>query len=396
MLPLLRCGKCPACLRQKANELGVRAFRELKGRKLYFITLTYSNEHAPICQTSVVYHRETGEIIKESVDVVEYPDFFEIAPYTWKRNHRKRAKRYEPFVEIYDFQNGYEQQVCSYPTVYYPHVQKLLKRFRKHFPDVLETYLCVPEYGSLGYRPHYHIMLADLSTEQVAYLQQDWSGRYGEVDVRVVDSNDDVGKIAMYVGKYSAKGKYDCPYIAEGKCIKPRRAISENFGLRDPQQFVNDLFPYVQNPDYHIVNIGGKRKGKEVYVLMPFHLHHELSEGYIRQMMQMRKFVLNGYTYPIPKYLIHKMFYAKIVKVNEDGTRTYLSRATPVQKQVTQTLLRDLVTNLHIQQYGQPHRPTSQVMQAANGCWSGELSQPISDDALRRYFVYELELDSCF
>lgn len=395
-LPLLRCGKCPACLKQKANELGVRAFRELKGRKLYFITLTYRDECAPICQTSIVYNCDTGEIIKESTDVVRYPDFFDLAKFTWCRNYRKRAKRYEPLIEVINYNNGYEQQICSYPTVYYEDVKKLLKRYRKRFPDTLQTYLCVPEYGSLGYRPHYHLMMADLSSEQIAFIEQDWSDKFGNVDIRVVDSNEDVGKIAMYVGKYTAKGKYDCPYIEQGKCIKPRRAISENFGLREPMQLINQLFPYMDNPDYHIVNIGSKRKGKEVYVLIPFNLHKEQSDGYVRQMLNMRKYMLNGFSYPIPKYIIQKMFYAKIVKVNEDGRRTYLSRATPLQKQVTQTLLRNLVQNLHIQQFGKPTRPTSQDVQAANGSWSGYVSPTISEDSLRKDFVFELERDSIF
>lgn len=95
------CGKCDECRSKYLNSIYQRAYVESLSSYVYFITLTYDNEHIP-------------SITLPSGQVVFYSD--------------------------------------------YKHIQLLFDRFRKNF-DREYRYLCVNEYGDTNNRPHFHLLL---------------------------------------------------------------------------------------------------------------------------------------------------------------------------------------------------------------------------------------------
>lgn len=363
---ILRCGHCPNCLRQKANELAVRAFREFSGQKVSFLTFTYNDDYCPVKVNRYYVYKDTGEMSYKDAGIVRDPDFFAHAAYkpiSYKQDgHTKVAKRYapmscfvnedDPYVTIYE---------TRYPTIYYEDIKRLMKRFRISHPDVLQQYICVQEYGGKSYRPHYHMVLYGLSNQDIQDLVDDWekSCEYGSVDVRHIQATKDltlteqVGKVAMYVAKYCCKGDFDCPYIKSGDCDKPKRAVSRGFGKGSPEAF--------------------DKLCKQVLAFDSFGYEDawkfdtdSLSARDLSLLISRRTCRVNGVSMPFPKYLINKIF-KKTIKVltYEDRTirivpcgyklseldkiglvkKTYKTLSSPLQTKIAHGLLADLVAD---------------------------------------------------
>lgn len=310
-LKIFRCGQCVNCLRQKANELSVRAYREFQGQQVVFITFTYDNEFCPIQQTHMDINTATGEIIHQTSCVVRDKTFFDRADFTIEYNKRAHSRRFRPLIEIDELDAlNYCSMNVSYPTIYYYDVKCLLKRFRQKFPKQLNHFVCVPEYGGLGYRPHYHFMAFGLSQSAVEFLVKDWC--YGSVDVRYPNSSDskEVSKISMYISKYCTKGKFDCPYIRQGYCQKPRRSVSENFGIGNDFEHLKSVVLASEQ-----TNITDS--------FFQDDCPPEMNEYNLRLLCDRRKYNINGYWYPFPKYLLNKIM-KKTIKVVDYDYLQYL------------------------------------------------------------------------
>lgn len=123
------CGKCNFCIQRKRSEWSFRLYQELKAASsAAFITLTYDNDHAV---QSVI----TKELTLEKT-----------------------------------------------------HVQKFLKRLRKHeskFRRPAIRYYLVGEYGTVTERPHYHALVFNLHSDTLGCVQDLWG--LGAVDVGDVE-----------------------------------------------------------------------------------------------------------------------------------------------------------------------------------------------------------------
>lgn len=316
-LPIFRCGHCVNCLKQKANELAVRAFREFHGQSVAFLTFTYDNVHCPIQKLHYDIDTETGEILKESRSIVRDASFFERAEYTIHRNKKMYSRRYKPLIECnsIDALNFMSMDIL-YPSVYYEDIKKLLKRFRQTFPKKLSHFICVPEYGSLGYRPHYHFMCFGLDNTHLDYLAKHWDN--GTVDVRYPRSSDfrEIGKLSMYIAKYCTKGKFDCPYIRQGYCIKPRRSVSEHFGYGSDFDRLKAVVLATE----------------QTKIDDPFFLNDcppDLNEYTLQLLADRRSYNINGFHYPFPKYLLNKIFKKSIRVVSYDYLQRLYKKGSP-------------------------------------------------------------------
>lgn len=330
-LPLLRCGKCVGCLKQKSNELAVRAFREFVGQDVAFLTFTYRNECCPIYLQRLVVNTATGEVVSEDCSIQRNCGFFENAPYIQKMNkHSKVVNRYFPLVVESDDHFSLKFVDIYYQTVYYEDMKKLFKRFRYRYPNTLKKFICCQEYGAVGYRPHYHLLVYGLSKEQIQYLVDDWSKNYGSVDVRFPNTNDayEVEKISAYIAKYCNKGSFDCPFIKDRVCLKPKRSSSIGFGKGCDFE---KLVQYVL--------------ASEITGIKDVHINpDQLDDSTLRILADRRKYKINGYPYPFPKYLIKLIFYDKVKVYNEEGV-VYRYRATPLQKAITSIILGNLASD---------------------------------------------------
>lgn len=118
---LIPCGKCLACRIKQKQEWATRIELESKKYKHnYFITLTYNEENLIIPEYSV--NKKTGEIFTNEENWRE-----------WKGTLVKK--------DIIRFMNS---------------IRKWFER--EYFHDGVRFYLC-GEYGEIGERPHYHIIL---------------------------------------------------------------------------------------------------------------------------------------------------------------------------------------------------------------------------------------------
>ena len=146
---LVPCGKCPVCLRKRQQDWSIRIqneaeYTEKHGGAVYFITLTYDDEHLPI-----------GDGI---------------------------------------------------PTLYKPDLSGFFKRFRQrldyHFDIKLRFFAC-GEYGDSFDRPHYHaVIFLDKfisASELRPFIVDSWK------DGLVLGVHFLTPKLSEYVAKYSCK-----------------------------------------------------------------------------------------------------------------------------------------------------------------------------------------------
>lgn len=221
---VLRCGWCPNCLKQKKNELMVRTVRESEGKNVAFLTFTYRPSDTPVQITDFVADENGEYVVKSCIVRDKELSFHNNAPFQYVVNKNgKRSKKYGVYSEELD--NGFRYR---YYTIDYTDPQKMLKRFRIKNPNVLKSFILVPEYGGLTYRPHYHMLVIGMSERYIQDLVSEW--KFGNVDIDLCknpNKPNDPKKIASYIAKYCTKGKYDCPYIKQGFCVKPRRSVTK-------------------------------------------------------------------------------------------------------------------------------------------------------------------------
>lgn len=355
--------------------------RQLFGRKVHLLTFTYDNAHVPIYRRCTSVDSLTGEVLKVVTGFADFERerFLTCAPFTRHRNKKGvMVKRYSPYM--YERLTGYKavvEQRELYQSLRYDDIKKLLKRFRHSFE--LSDYICVPEYGGAGYRPHYHFIAIGLSDDAVSFLVSNW--KMGSVDVRSVPSSDisQLSKVSNYLAKYASKGCYDCPYIFSGHCLAPRRSISENFGVGDAESFAAlkyrlcrfDLYgeydPITVNSDTINVNA----------------------------LLRERKYSINGFSYPLPKYLIRKIFFSKksYYDYREEVTKTHVV-ASPLQRKVANAVLSDLVKDFE-KKYPESFTPDRKAFCSTSTVQSYDPFKDYSD-AVTADFKRSIEQDTIY
>lgn len=190
---VLPCGKCAECLKKRQNGYMCRCIEEARKRgNIWFITLTYANDHLPIVKGVPSLCRED---IKK-----------------WKREVRR------------DYQ----------------------RKTGNKFPDF--SYLLCGEYGSRTHRPHYHGFLCGLDKYHAMVLSQYWQDHYGFTVFKFIPfSSKDVSCVSRYVAKYCVKP--DGLRMFSDQVEKPRIVTSVGFGL--PEDFESRKAYYLDGVNPH-------------------------------------------------------------------------------------------------------------------------------------------------
>lgn len=94
------------------------------------------------------------------------------------------------------------------------------------------------------------------------------------------------------MSKYSCKGKFDCPYISEGYCLKPRRCSSCRFGFGSDSMY-DELKRWLLAED-----VFGKYDYKNI----------EPSEDMVKILASRRYICINEIPYPLPKLFVDEFF----------------------------------------------------------------------------------------
>lgn len=204
---LIPCGQCIGCRIRQREDWTTRI--ELEARdwpkeEVWFITLTYDDEHVPGMIT------KTGELLRGS-------------QYVWKPGCKAPE---------------------SVQTLLYTDVQKFLKRLRKTYKGPLR-YFCAGEYGEQTARPHYHMILygwkpTDLETlykiHHNGYYTSKWMcNLWGMGQIQIAQAVPETYRyVAGYVTKkmYEIDGKKANQYYELGQ-QKPFACMSLKPGLGD-------------------------------------------------------------------------------------------------------------------------------------------------------------------
>ena len=185
------CGKCIPCQNAKRARLNLLLDLESEGSKYCeFLTLTYSDEFVPWIDFSDVYFGMTFETYRtmrfprhfgdryvnrvlrgKSIRVHDnkYSKYYTLPVFGGVSGDLREMileynERYGKYKRMYPERNF--SSPCHSPysvrVLYFPDVQKYIKRLNKLFHDKYKTsfrYFVVGEYGTNGLRPHWHVLL---------------------------------------------------------------------------------------------------------------------------------------------------------------------------------------------------------------------------------------------
>lgn len=234
------CGKCMSCLRDYQNAWSLRIQEEFKHYGYgYFFTLTYNNDSVP-----TVVDTDSGRL---------------------------------------------------YQSVFKPHVQDWLKRFRtrllrKNGKAKNIKYFITSEYGPRTLRPHYHGVIFGVDDIEFRLLLSEWNSLYGYTTYRLIPAHL-CGGASRYVAKYCSKGFFKNPYEVQGIVRPTFHLVSKGFGL----SYVDRM------KDYHLAQGDVLNKRLDRY----YSLVGDRSRVFIGQ-----------FGYKMPRYYKNKIY----------GEKTRLSR----------------------------------------------------------------------
>ena len=281
---LVSCGKCAACLQQKANARAQRIRNHNDGRLCLFLTLTYDNRFVPYVPSSELIN--ISDISSHEVHV--YRDF-DVRFYKDKMNVFENKVLLTSFLArdfksyCYDVPILRKKKDCV-GIIYWVDVQNFIKRLRINLKrsgyEINISYFAVGEYGSgehATFRPHFHLLvyLDKITYEEVRpFIVKSWP--YGDMqrkNKRIQIAIDASGYVASYVSKSA-----NLPKICESSPIRQKHSHSLYFGANLSAFSLPSLLAKADSGDM----------------------------SYNREILKDGKPVLA--TLPIPKYVINRYF----------------------------------------------------------------------------------------
>lgn len=125
------CGHCRACISTRQDGYSIRSMVEVARSVPFFITLTYDNDHVP-----------RFPVVGDCLDNFAYPN-------------------YDHVSEVFHvLRNRIQRDRETWRCFCLP--QKIENPFKRNSRPYLEPsfrYLCVPEFGKVRLRPHFHILM---------------------------------------------------------------------------------------------------------------------------------------------------------------------------------------------------------------------------------------------
>lgn len=262
------CGKCKACLQEKAykrtRRIDLQTKYDISSRQAtLFVTLTYDNNCIPYINESEWYLYLNGEI--DSLPV--YRDYTKYITRekdcNYKRVYNKKLKVNTKVLELIsdkyldddflnktsDFQldkirytynrNGkkyFRFDPVKVGILYYRDIQNFIKRYRINLKrkgyDFKTQFFVVGEYGPTTKRPHFHLLLSFPSSfVEVAKdtIVKAWTfdniTKYSE-QIQLVTQNP-----ASYVSSYVNSSNSLCQVLQNFKPFKQLHHYSQNYGM---------------------------------------------------------------------------------------------------------------------------------------------------------------------
>lgn len=228
------CGKCPACLQQKANARTSRIRNHsVAGEVALFVTLTYAPKFLPYIRLDElttqgfvnIYrnasHRYYGdeEKVKDEIDIIDSFYLSDLDNFTF---HGLKSAR------------GLSKGCVS--VIYYKDLQDFVKRLRinlkrKFNYDNKITLFACAEYGPLTQRAHFHLLifapsdayetLRDAIVKSWSYADRLRTSQYIEI------AKDAASYVASYVNS-----PYTAGSLLSSSAFRQKHSCSKDFGVR--------------------------------------------------------------------------------------------------------------------------------------------------------------------
>lgn len=337
------CGKCPECVKDNQNSFVIRTIEEQAKRgSLWFITLTYANEHVPVAfdadgevierdlvpilknpskyrpasfaphcdplEENSDFYSQTDEVVDDSGDM-PLDSFYGVPALKYIKWHGVdyaaldiEADSAISERDIYDEDTG--ECPCNLYSLNNRDIQLWKKRVRRQIDyhagrKVDFGYLICGEYGPRTHRPHYHGLLVGLSDDDVMRFKKDWETHYGYTCFKKIASSD-VERTARYVSKYITKQKcLEDPAVVRGLVAKPRKVTSLGYGVptrKREKQLKKDVLGDLSDlPSYD--NFTG---------VNPFWLCKQ-----VERLSTSLKYKCNGKQFKLPRYYRMRLLYVK-------------------------------------------------------------------------------------
>lgn len=237
---LVSCGKCDACLQQKANARANRIRNHgSEGSLCLFLTLTYDNKYVPyIKKDDLLAARTVND--SRTLGVLSVPVYrdYTVRSYLGKDY---TSRLYKPICSITDtsfsdftFIPYLTKKRNCMGVIYYDDVQNFIKRLRINLKRDLNynekiTYYAVGEYGGKKYRPHFHLLVYfPKGTEETLrpYIIKSWPfGDMSRSRKRIQTAINAASYVAGYVNKSA-----DLPKVLQVDSIRQKHSHSFHFG----------------------------------------------------------------------------------------------------------------------------------------------------------------------
>lgn len=317
------CGKCINCLKNRQNALVSRALEESNKRGSFiFLTLTYEDRYLPIAQSLWRVRKETGECelvdkgevissARDSLFLDRAKVLSSVADSVRSSHKLERPLCYDSYID------GFEDEEYAYfsrltPSVCRRDVRLWLKRARVTYEREKGcklspfSYICVSEYGPNTFRPHYHLAFFGLSRDEASWLASSWS--YGFICLKTVnrvnpkDGSDGFALASRYIGKYMAKGKFDCPTVLDKTSEKPRICQSMHIGQSLLEKLRSQMCAFDLYGEYDLDSLFCPSLGRV------------FNENEVKQLCaeipKRLQYVVNAdFKLPIPRLFREKVFY---------------------------------------------------------------------------------------
>ena len=263
---LVKCGKCEACLQEKACVRSNRIRNNVTLSTLpLFITLTYSNDYVPFvyrsdlydtdgdvnvyrsCSCRFVYDRHSNTYSFKKEDGITPIDTL-FVPY----ENRYHSPIYDS-IDSLPFLRGLGRDKVGVP--YYPDLQRFFKRLRQilirnyHYEKKFSYFSC-SELGGHTQRPHFHALLF-ICPDDEAIFRSAISQAWPYADSRRTEKYIEVARdAASYVSSY-VNSHIDLYPLFQVPAFKPKHSASKNFGVVLDCFSLDSLLKKIDNGDLH-------------------------------------------------------------------------------------------------------------------------------------------------
>lgn len=297
---LVNCGKCEACLQEKADKRASRIRNHVNqfGVPVYdclFVTLTYSNLFIPYILKGELQNMLDNP--EEPIHVFRDNDrrfvlgravrdgngniLRDVSGQYHRIMHRKleRGLKVLDTLFITDLQyhgiplslseldrhslpSNYPRQWLSYdkwkytdkhrlPVAWYPDFQNYIKRvtktFRKH--DINFTWFCCSEYGETTGRPHFH-MLAFVPRGNYEFAKSVFCSHWQYDNNNRRKCEAPRKDLASYVASY-VNCRSSLPYLFQNAwCFSPHHVYSSGFGFGNEYLSLHKILEYADRGDF--------------------------------------------------------------------------------------------------------------------------------------------------